>query len=260
MVSIAAWLSRIDLRVIGLRRPSVFAVLLTLSGVAVFIALGTWQLRRAQQKEMLLARFARAAHAPVQPFAAVERAVPGDRYPHVLVRGRFAVHRAYLLDNRVHAGQVGVETFVPFTPDNRDRVLLVDLGFLPRQGPQELLPELPPLPQKEVNLSGLYAPPPAPGLKLGGDPLKTEKSWPKLLTWIDLDAIGADLHRELYPRVLLLDADPASPYLRQWTPETFPPARHRAYALQWFTFALAAVVIFFVMHRKRETQDDRPDG
>jgi cytochrome oxidase assembly protein ShyY1 len=30
-----------------------------------------------------------------------------------------------------------------------------------------------------------------------------------------------------------------------------PPARHRAYALQWFSFALAAIVMFVVLHRVR---------
>jgi surfeit locus 1 family protein len=32
---------------------------------------------------------------------------------------------------------------------------------------------------------------------------------------------------------------------------SMPPARHRAYAFQWFTFALAAVVLLLVLHRKR---------
>ncbi|TAL88103.1 MAG: SURF1 family protein, partial [Rhodanobacter sp.] len=32
---------------------------------------------------------------------------------------------------------------------------------------------------------------------------------------------------------------------------TMPPIRHRAYAFQWFSFALAAVVILLVLHRKR---------
>ena len=243
------------MRVIRLRRPSTFALALTVVGVAVFVALGMWQLRRAQEKEVLLARFARAAQAKVEPFAAVEHAAPADVYPHVQVRGSFASHRVYLLDNRMHAGQLGVEVFVPFTPDNRDRTLLVDLGFLPRQGPQEALPDLPPVPRKEVTLRGLYAPPPPPGLKLGGNPLAHETSWPKLLTWIDMTAIGTDLRREVYPRVLLLDPDAASPYVRQWVPDTFPPARHRAYAFQWFTFALAAVVLFFVLHRRKSPEN-----
>lgn len=237
-----------------LRRPSPFGVLLTLFGIAAFIALGIWQLRRADFKEALLTRFARATSAPLQSFTAVEqRAAASDAaYPHVQVHGRFESHRVYFLDDQMHADQLGVDVFVPFMPDNRDRVLLVNLGFLPREGAQQALPDLPPISDAETTLTGIYAPSPRTGLKLGGDQLAHEITWPKTTTFIDLRALGDDLHRSLYPRVLLLDADPATPYVRQWTPDTMPPARHRAYALQWFTFALAALVIFFVMHRARD--------
>jgi cytochrome oxidase assembly protein ShyY1 len=56
----------------------------------------------------------------------------------------------------------------------------------------------------------------------------------------------------LYPRVLALDADASSIYVRKHTLDlSMPPARHRAYAFQWFAFAVAAVVILLVLHRKR---------
>jgi cytochrome oxidase assembly protein ShyY1 len=243
--------------VIRLRRPSLFAILLTLAGIAAFVALGIWQLRRAQEKEALLARFSQAAHAAVQPFAQVADAPPKAVYPHVRVQGRYAAHRFYILDDRLHAGRLGVNVFVPFVPDHGDRELLVNQGFLPREGPQEALPDVPPLPTGEVVLTGLYAPAPAPGLKLGGNPLTRESAWPKLLTFIDLRALAGDLHQALYPRVLLLDADPASSYIREWTPDVMPPSRHRAYALQWFSFAIAALVIFFIMHRKKPAAPER---
>lgn len=241
-----------------LRRPSPFAVLLTLCGVAMFVALGVWQLRRANEKEILLARFAQAAHAAVQPFAEFGDAPPQAVYPHVRVNGRYAAHRVYLLDDRMHAGRLGVNVFVPFLPERGERELLVNLGFLPRQGADEVLPDLPPVPTGEVALTGLYAPPPLPGLKLGGNALMREASWPKLLTFLDLHALADDLRQPLYPRVLLLDPDPASPYLREWTPDVMPPSRHRAYALQWFSFAIAALVIFFVMHRDKRIAPERP--
>lgn len=245
---------------IGLRRPTLFAIGLTVFGIAAFIALGMWQLRRADYKEALLARFAQAAHAPLQPFAQVGRETSTVSYPHVRVQGSFQAHRVYILDDQTHADQLGVDVFVAFVPDNRDRLLLVNLGFLPRQGPQQALPDLPPIAAGETTLTGIVAPPPRPGLKLGGNPLTRETSWPKLLTFIDLHAIANDLHRQVYPRVLLLDADPASLYVRQWAPDTMPPARHRAYALQWFTFALAALVIFFIMHRERDDQRSATDN
>jgi cytochrome oxidase assembly protein ShyY1 len=235
-----------------LRRPSVFAVLLTLAGVGVFCALGVWQLDRAAYKQTVLARFDHAAAAPLEPLAqALSDPAPND-YPHVEVRGHFDGGQVYFLDNQMRAGRLGVMVFVPFVPDGPGHALLVNLGFLAKMGPDSTtLPDVPPIPVGEVSLTGIYAPPPLPGLKLGGNPLVRQKAWPKLVTWIDTREIGADLHRRVYPHVLLLDPDPNSAYLRHWTANVMPPARHRAYALQWFSFALAAIVMFFVLHRQR---------
>ncbi|EQD80580.1 hypothetical protein B1A_00746, partial [mine drainage metagenome] len=63
-----------------------------------------------------------------------------------------------------------------------------------------------------------------------------------------------------YPGIVLLDPNPKSAYLRDWTPTFIPPARHQAYAFQWFSFAAAALVIFIVLHRRVEPpKNDRQD-
>lgn len=235
---------------IRLRRPSVFAVLLTIFGVAVFCALGAWQLERAAYKETVLARFDRAASAPLVGLADAVADHQPDVYPHVEVTGRLDARRVYMLDDQMRGGRLGVMVFVPFQPDGSLHTLLVNLGFLAKMGADSTtLPDIPPIPDQPVTVTGIYAPPPLPGLKLGGNPLVREKTWPKLVTWIDTHQIAADLHRSVYPHVLLLDPDPHSAYIRSWTANVMPPARHRAYALQWFTFAIAAIVMFFVLHR-----------
>ncbi len=234
------------------RRPSAFAVLLTIFGVAVFCVLGVWQLRRAVYKETVLARFHQAATAPVVSLPGALAGRRPNAYPHVKVAGTLEANRVYFLDDQRRQGRLGVMVFVPFLPAGSSRTLLVNLGFLAKMGPDSLdLPDLPPIPDHTVTLTGIYAPPPLPGLKLGGNALVREKTWPKLVTWIDPRAIAADLHTSVYPHILLLDPDPDSAYLRSWTANVMPPARHRAYALQWFTFAAAAIVIFFVLHRVR---------
>ena len=158
----------------------------------------------------------------------------------------------------MRSGRLGVMVFVPFAPDGSTGTLLVNLGFLARMGPDSTtLPDLPPIPDRAVTVEGIYAPPPLPGLKLGGNPLPREKTWPKLVTFIDVPEIAGDLGTRAYPHVLLLDPDPHSAYIRTWTANVMPPERHRAYALQWFTFALAAIVIFFVLHRT--ARDGTPD-
>lgn len=247
---------------LAMRKPAWWAVLLTLVGVAIFVELGLWQLRRAEQKQQLLTTFAQANQRPLAPFAeAVDQLRPGA-YPHVRVRGRLQGNRVYVLDNRTHNGRPGIEVYVPMQvclkarPCDtwRARTLLVGMGFLPRRDGWKSLPELPPIPDHPVTLTGLYAPLPGQGLKLGGNALARQDDWPKVTTYIDLQQVANDLGQPVDRRVLLLDPDPASAYVRIWTPSTMPPARHRAYAVQWFGFALAAVVIFLIMHRKKRPQ------
>ena len=233
-----------------IRRPGVFAVALTIFGVAVFCALGAWQLRRATYKETVLARFHNAATASLVSLSDARAEREPGAYPHVKVTGRLEGDRLYLLDDQMRSGRLGVMVFVPFLPETSARVLLVNLGFLAKMGADSTtLPDIPPIPDHPVTLTGIYAPPPLPGLKLGGNPLVREKTWPKLVTWIDPQEIAADLHASVYPHVLLTDPDPHSAYIRSWTANVMPPARHRAYALQWFSFAIAAIVMFFVLHR-----------
>ncbi|TAN05915.1 MAG: SURF1 family protein [Rhodanobacteraceae bacterium] len=244
-----------------IRRPSVFAVLLTLFGIGAFCGLGVWQLERAAYKVKVLARFHNAATAPLTSLAAAAAGRPADAYPHVKVTGRLEANRVYLLDDQMRSGRLGVMVFVPLVPAGSARTLLVNLGFLAKMGSDSTsLPDLPPIPGHAVTLTGIYAPPPLPGLKLGGNPLVRERSWPKLVTWLDPQEIAADLHADVYPHVLLTDPDPHSAYIRTWTANVMPPARHRAYALQWFTFAAAAIVMFFVLHRVRPggtTEDEQ---
>jgi surfeit locus 1 family protein len=235
-----------------MRRPSVFAVAFLIFGVALFSALGVWQLRRAAYKETVLAQFHQASHAPLVDLsrALADLRVRPDAYPHVRVTGSFDAGRAYFLDDQMSTDRLGVMVFVPFTPQAGGNTLLVNLGFLAKTGADStVMPDLPPIPDHPVTLTGIYAPPPLPGLKLGGNPLPRQATWPKTVTWIDTGEIGADLHRPLYSHVLLLDPDPGSAYLRMWTANVMPPEQHRAYALQWFSFAIVAIVMFFVLHR-----------
>ncbi|KQZ68167.1 hypothetical protein ASD55_16640 [Rhodanobacter sp. Root561] len=239
----------------GFRRPSWWALLLTVAGALLFVRLGFWQLHRADFKEALLRRYAAAATAPVQDFppASGSSTPAADRFARVRVRGRYLADRIYLLDNPKHDGLGGVEVFVPLALHGDSHLLLVDLGFLPGNGNGKT-PQLPPLPAGEVTLQGLYVPPPPTGFEMGGNALAQQAGWPKSTIFLDTSEVARDLGQPLYPHLLALDADPASIYVRVHTLDfsSMPPARHRAYAFQWFTFALAAVVILLVVHRKRK--------
>lgn len=232
-------------------RPSLFAIALTAAGMLAFVRLGIWQLDRADQAQRILAAFAAAPSAAYEDFARVQAAPPDARYPHVRVRGHFVADRGYLRDEQVRNGKLGVEAFAAFAPDGASALLLVDRGWVAWSHASGTQAVLPPLPADEVELSGVYAPFPGNGIRVGGDVLTTQSAWPKLTLAIDAREIAADLKQALLPRVLLLDAEQRSGFARAWTPAVMSPQRHRAYAFQWFAFAIAALVIFGVLHFRK---------
>lgn len=231
-------------------RPGAFALALTFIGVALFVLLGVWQVKRAHAKEALFAAFAAAAtQAPVSLEQARRENDP-RRYPTVHVAGRYDVAHAYVLDNQVRDGRAGVMLFDVFEPADGGPPLLANRGFLPRDAHGNR-PTIPPPPAGEQSFTAIYAPPPGVGIKLGGNALAAQHTWPKLGIYVDVDDISADLGRRIDPRVLLLMPPSGDAFVREWKPAVFPPERHLAYAFTWFMFAVVAVIIFVALHWRK---------
>jgi len=235
-------------------RPSALAWALLVIGIVAFLSLGNWQLDRAQQKEQLLAAFAAVANEPTREFSDVRDTGDAQRYPHVRVSGHYVTDRGYLRDEQLHDGHLGVHAIAVFAVAGEDRLLLVDRGWIAWNHAAGTTPALPPLPSGETTLIGIYAPLPGSGLRVGGNALLAQSVWPKLTLRLDAAEIAADLGKPLLPRMLLLDADTNSGFVREWTPNVMPPLRHRAYAFQWFTFAFVALVVFVVVHWRKESR------
>jgi surfeit locus 1 family protein len=240
------------------QRPSWFALVLTLAGVALFARLGVWQYERMLEKQATLdaATTILAARKPVSLLQAADPVRAGE-YDWAAGGGAFADTEPLLLDNQIRHGRAGVRVYRQFHPDDAspqtrpDSALLIDLGWVPlpadRALPKLQLPVL-----SHVEVRGLLAPPPSMGMSLGAGIEHRDHAW--LLTRMDLPAIGHTASsRPLSPRVLRLD--PALPigYERDLDvlPNTLPPERHLGYAVQWFALALAALAIFVILHWRK---------
>ena len=238
------------------RRPRVFAIVLTIAGIALFVWLGQWQTRRAHEKTELFAAFAGAAQQEPVPLVQARQQKASLRYPLVRVSGRYDPQHAYILDNQVRDGHAGVMLFDVFEPSDGSVPLLTNRGFLARDA-RGARPQVPPPPVGEQTLTALYAPPPGSGLRLGGNALPQQSTSPKTSIYIDVGEISADLGHPLDGHVLLLlpasgDSSSAA-FVREWKPEVFPPERHLAYAFTWFLFAAVCAATFVILHwRKQE--------
>ena len=147
------------------RSASWFAIALTIGGVLLFVRLGEWQLDRARAAQELLDAFGAAQHAAFEQFSAVAAEPPPARFPHVRVSGRFVEGRGWLRDEQVRDGKVGVEVIDAFAVDGSAALLLVDRGWIEWTRAADAKPVLPPLPEGEVSLAGVYAPFPGSGMK-----------------------------------------------------------------------------------------------
>ena len=64
-------------------------------------------------------------------------------------------------------------------------------------------------------------------------------SWPLRVQQIELDKFSPLITKKLLPFVVYLDKTEAIGYKKNWQAIVMPPEKHRAYAFQWFSLALA---------------------
>jgi surfeit locus 1 family protein len=104
-----------------------FPVVMGIAGCAVLIALGTWQLRRLEWKEAILAEI--EAEVNANPVALPERAnALADRYLPVQVTGALGGEEVQVLTSLKDVGP-GYRVISVLTTG--DRRVMVDLGFVP---------------------------------------------------------------------------------------------------------------------------------
>lgn len=225
-------------------RPSLFSVVLTLLGVALFMRLGYWQLDRAEQKQALVSQYEIGQRSQVEILPQNAASLP--RYQRARVRGRYDPAHQILLDNMPsHAGQPGYRVLTPLqTPAGW---LLVDRGWLPLGASRMVLPDVT-VGSEERNITGTIDTLPRAGLQLDGPAIQASAPWPRVLSFPQQSALEAQLGHKLLPGVLLLDASQPDGYERAWEAHLgFMPERHIGYAVQWFALATVAVVIFILL-------------
>jgi surfeit locus 1 family protein len=231
--------------------PRAWAAALTVAGAGLFVSLGSWQVGRAHEKQAQVESFRRGANTNVELTPAVDfDALP--RYQHVHAAGRYQPARQVLIDNMPsQAGKPGYRVLTPLRRAGSTRLLLVDRGWVPLGESRELLPDVQVAPvQRTVagRLDGL----PAPGVRVGEAAAPGDTRWPRVLNFPRQADLEHAFGEPVEARILLLDPAQPDGYERAWRPAMqFGPERHYGYAVQWFAFALVALVIFVSLSLRR---------
>jgi surfeit locus 1 family protein len=233
--------------------------LLAGAGVLAFGLLGRWQWHRAAEKRALEAAFAAGALLP--PTELGERSTADlPRYAALRVHGHYDWRHQFLLDNMGHSGSAGYQVLTPLLLED-GRVLLVNRGWLPLpDGRRDRLPEIAPLPYIGPPLAdtgelGRIDLLPVAAISMGHAAPDTGPAWPKRTSFPPTAELATALARPVEPRQLLLAAGEPQGYLRDWQPAggSIGPARHMAYALQWWAFAALTLFLYLFLNIERRT-------
>lgn len=217
--------------------------------VPLFIALGLWQLERAADKQDLAAAAAAARAAPaVHPDAHTLSDPSGAALVgRVLVlRGRYE-ERVLLLDNQVVDGVPGYAVHQPFRPE-QGPALLVNRGWIGAPD-RAVVPAIPAAQARQI--AGTAHRPWRPALRVGGDPERLAAGVFRVPA-IEPHRLGRLLGLALAPVVVHLEPGHPDALRPLAPPPPLAPDRHRAYAVQWFAFAVALVVIYVLFGYLRQ--------
>jgi cytochrome oxidase assembly protein ShyY1 len=171
-------------------------------------------------------------------------------FARVEVPGHYDPVRHILLDNKVLGGRAGVHVLTPFVIHD-GREILVNRGWLPLPPDRRSLPVVV-TDGGPQTIRGVLVKPSAGGPRVGDADILVRDHWPQLVTYLDLDAVGAALEVSLEPWLLQLDPDDASGFEgRQWKAAVMGPEVHGAYAVQWFALSLTSFIIWIALGVRR---------
>lgn len=220
--------------------------------VALGIALGNWQERRAAQKIALEHKLAAGnAAAPIR-LSAAPIAADAVEWRRVAVTGQFVADWPVYLDNRPYNGQAGFYVLMPFKIAGSAMHVLVERGWVPRNSAQrDKLPDYG-TPAGTVTIEGIARLNAGHVMQLGSAPALRPKA---IVQNAEVAQVAHDSGLALQPFVLE-QVKPASPadgdtgLVRDWPAPALGVDKHRGYAFQWYSLALMAV-LFFVFNGYR---------
>lgn len=205
-----------------MRRLPILPTLIVALAVAAMIALGIWQLRRAEWKERLLAEYMAAAGMPaldLDPLLDGQSPPPPLAFRRVLVTCHARDAEAEPRTGRNLRDETGQVFLVPCRPgaDGLAGRLLVNAGWAPRHDAV-----------RRLTLDGLLA-----------------------------GRIGTAEEGES----IVVTAATATPPLQPGMPLSIEaiPNNHRGYAFTWFAFAAIAIAIYVLALRGRRRRELPPE-
>jgi surfeit locus 1 family protein len=221
----------------------VIGTLVVFAVAALCVRLGFWQLDRLEQRQARNERIAARLEAPPVQLTDVPHDSAGWTYRHVLLDGEYDSVGVILYAGRSFGGVPGAHVLTPVILDGSGSRILVNRGWLPAaDGANPDLSNIAlggPVRANGVVVAfpGGRSPPAPPGS------VKPAEGFRRVWFSIDPEAIRKQYAYPLGAVAVQLVPEDGAPRLPARLPApSLDEGPHKGYAVQWFSFALIAVV------------------
>ena len=213
------------------------------------LSLGFWQLERGNEKAALIARLEERRLEPPMSLPAVLRLPSRDLADRqVVFTATFDEANYVLLDNRLRDGRFGydVVAFVSVGEASAGTLIApLNLGWIEGDRSRMTTPT-PQLPKGQHRVLGRIYQPSGDAFLLGDNTFPAQR--PAVVQQLTLSRWGESIREalggDIFPfEVRVLATEPTA-FRADWPVVNQTPAKHRGYAVQWFTMAVALGLAF----------------
>jgi len=220
-----------------LPRQAIVAVALTLAGAGLFARLGLWQLHRLAERRAFNAHLQERLAAAPLPVTALPSDSAAGHFRRVTASGVFDFEAQVVLTARSRSGSPGVHVLTPLRLAGGASVM-VNRGWVYSDDAKSIdLAKWREGAGDTVRITG-YAE------TWWGRDTSTVPGAPRAMRSLDSSGVAARVGSAVLPYYIVQTSDSASTNTRpvRLGEPVLDDGSHKSYAIQWFTFALIAVI------------------
>jgi len=225
-------------------RPGLAPSIAAAAFIVLTLSLGNWQTRRAEEKIEAARKLDEAMREAALSIPSVPVDAKGFERRRVSARGRFIARATLFLDNKVLRGVAGYGVLTPLAIEGGDMHVLVDRGWI-AAGDRSRLPNVP-TPEALLAIEGTAMTPSRRFLELAAD-----ESGSARRQNLVIEREQERLALKLQPFVIEQTSAAQDGLERARDRPDAGVERHRAYALQWYSFAALAAVLYVILNLRR---------
>ncbi len=233
-------------------RPVWLPTLAAVVFAALTATLGQWQWGKAEMKAAKQASYDNGERLPVLAWNQVAGLGEAAFYRRVRVTGGFAPEYQVLLDNRVQNGRAGYHVITPLRMD-QDGAVLVNRGWREAELDRSRPPRVA-TPAGTQTVEGILIHAQSRYLELS-DGADSGPVWQNLDLARYRDWFGKASGETLPDWLILQTSSARDGLVREWPKPDLGIARHRSYAVQWFSMCavIVGLWVYFVLIKKGDS-------